>query len=143
MIQELPRVHSGNRFKVVTTQESVIQDLARQIAQSTQPIWGDQGRRSQPRVPLPRLIGLTPLKNDNLQPAREPTYVVGKNLAPLGLDFFHHEPIAERFAIVALERAPEYWVHLLMKITWCRFLKQGWYDSGGRFLKVVEWTSDE
>ena len=39
---------------------------------------------------------------------------------------------------VALLRA-ESVDHLMLRITWCRFLRPGWYDSGGHFIRIVEW----
>ena len=30
---------------------------------------------------------------------------------------------------------------LLLDVSWCRFVKQGWYESGGRFLQMT--TSSE
>ncbi|MCA9150812.1 MAG: hypothetical protein KDA92_15985 [Planctomycetales bacterium] len=126
-------------FQVLASDDASISEAAKQVAQVNQNVWNDRGRRSQNRVPFSKLISMLPLSNDDLQPSLEPIYVVGKHLAPLGLDFFHHEPIEERFAIVSLENGAEGYVQFLMKITWCRFLKPGWYDSGGKFIKIVSW----
>jgi hypothetical protein len=139
MLQELDGEAVTSRWRVISTQDHVIGEYARQFAQTLQPAFNEFERRARPRIPFPRLIGLTPLQNDNLQPAAEMIHVVGKNLAPLGLDFFHHDPIPQRYALVNLEQDRELSLRFLLKITWCRFLKPGWYDSGGRFTKVVEW----
>lgn len=73
-----------------------------------------------------------------LTPAGAPFYVVGKDLASLGLDFYHHEPITHRYGLVSLESGPDHCTHLVLKLSWCRFLHPGWYDSGGRFIKVFD-----
>ena len=39
--------------------------------------------------------------------------------------------------IVSLESRSGQWLGFLIDVTWCRFTKQGWYESGGRFLQSV------
>jgi hypothetical protein len=63
--------------------------------------------------------------------------VVGKHLSRSGLGFFHKEPIPHRRMIVSFESRPKQWTAFLIDITWCRFNGFGWYDSGGRLLKVM------
>ncbi len=128
-------------YRVISNQDAKISEVLREIAEQACPIWDDLGRRAQPRVPFAKLIELTPLDHDTLQPVDDRLHVVGKQLAPAGLDFFHHEPIPYRYAIVSLEARLQRWAHLLLKITWCRFLKPGWYDGGGKFVKLVTWES--
>jgi hypothetical protein len=144
MTQVTPQLPSGDRssFRVMETQDVKIRELSLRAAQMAQTTFRDLERRSHQRLPYPRLIPLTPLSDDQLVPSERPTFVVGKHLSPLGLDFFHHDPIPQRYAVTSLEIGPEQWVHFLTKITWCRFLRCNWYDSGGRFVKVVEWSDD-
>jgi hypothetical protein len=63
--------------------------------------------------------------------------VVGKDLSDRGLGFFHPHPIPHRRAIVTLEDSSQRGVSLLIDLSWCRFTRHGWYDSGGRFLQIV------
>jgi hypothetical protein len=63
--------------------------------------------------------------------------VVGKDLSERGLGFYHQAPLPYRRAIVTLEDASGRVVSLLMDLSWCRFTRHGWYDSGGRFLKLI------
>lgn len=107
-----------------------------------QPAFRELERRSLQRVPYPRLIRLTPLNDQDWQPVDSPIFVVGKHLSLLGLDFFHHEPIPQRFVVASLEAGDESWIHFVLKIDWCRFLKPHWYDGGGRFVKVVRWCEE-
>ena len=134
-----PQRAQPTAFQVLASDDARISEAARQIAQASQLVWSDRGRRAHDRIPFAKLIQMVPLNNSDLQPASEPIYVVGKQLATLGLDFFHQEPIEQRFAIVSLETGAEDSIQFLMKITWCRFLKPGWYDSGGKFIKIVSW----
>ena len=108
------------------------------VASFTAPAWDDNGRRAQTRLAIPRLIQLTPMTDDGQHAAGPSIHVVGKHLAPLGIDFFHHQPIGHRLACLQLEISSSETVSLLVRLAWCRFLKPGWYDSGGRFTKVLQ-----
>jgi hypothetical protein len=59
----------------------------------------------------------------------------GKHLSPDGLGVFHPEPILQRLVIATFEpAAPAGWTSLLLELRWCRFIRHGWYESGGRFI---------
>ncbi len=132
-------VCSGCEPRTLDTDEKVIEEVSRQAAVLVHPPNGIRDRRTDRRFPYPRLIPFTPM-NDRGQYSTGPTRcVVGKHLAPLGLDFFHHEPLPERYAVVSLSCGANRWIHLMLRITWCRFLRPGWYDSGGHFTRIVEW----
>ena len=51
-------------------------------------------------------------------------------------------PFPEKRVAISLEREPESWVHFLMEVNWCRFIRAGWYVSGGKFVKVIDWPAD-
>ncbi len=138
MVQQLTRVKASTAWKVVSSQDAEIEPLVRQVAGLAQPSDQPHDRRDRVRVPFSRLVALTPVANASLDDPGDPVFVVGKNLAQQGLDFFHSQPFPHRYAIASLETGPGQRVHFLMKVTWCRFLQAGWYDSGGRFIKRVE-----
>ena len=94
-------------------------------------------RRHDGRFPFPYLIQLTPIDARTLTPIDETIVVVGKDLSERGLGFYHQAPLPYRRAIVTLEDASGRVVSLLMDLSWCRFTRHGWYDSGGRFLKLI------
>jgi hypothetical protein len=126
---------------VVDSSEARIRELALRAAQWAQPTFRELEMRSHQRFPYPRLITLTPLNGYGVALLEPPVQIVGKHLSPLGLDFFHHAPIPQRYGIISLDLTAEQSILMLMKITWCRFLRGNWYDSGGRFLKLVEWPA--
>jgi hypothetical protein len=95
-------------------------------------------RRSVQRFPLARLIRLTPVGPDGVTPLSGSLVVVGKDVSERGLGFFHLEPLPHRRMIASLETHNGDWIGFLLDISWCRFTHHGWYDSGGRFLQVVE-----
>lgn len=94
-------------------------------------------RRMDPRYPYPHLLYLTPVADDAITPIGESAVVVGKTLSERGLGFYYQQPLAHRRMIASLEASRSCWVGFLIDITWCRFTRYGWYESGGRFIQAV------
>ena len=107
------------------------------ILRSSCASWNGVERRCDRRYPYPHLIQLTPVGDDGTTPNGDSIVVVGRHVSERGLDFYHREPLPGRRMIAAVECGPDRWVRLLVDVSWCRFKRQGWYESGGRFLKVV------
>jgi len=95
-------------------------------------------RRSDVRYPYTNLVHLAPVAADGRTPAGESIVVVGKDLSEHGISFYHPEVISHRRMIASLEMGNGCWLGVLVDLRWCRFTKAGWYESGGRFLDVVE-----
>ena len=99
---------------------------------------GDVGeRRGEQRYPYPYLVRLTPVAADGVTVVGESLVVVGKHLSERGLGFYHPRPIAYRRVIATLETTSGQRLGFLIDLSWCRFTQQGWYESGGRFLRAV------
>jgi hypothetical protein len=94
-------------------------------------------RRRTQRFAYPQLIEITPADPQTLEPLDEPLVVVGKQISENGLGFYHCAPLPYRYVIVALERGFRGPVRLLLDLSWCRFTRHGWYESGGRFLRLA------
>lgn len=94
-------------------------------------------RRRDSRYPFPYLVQLTPVAEDGLSPQGEPITVVGKHLSERGLSFYHPGPLPYRRMVASLETGNGQWLGFLIDLSWCRFTRQGWYESGGRFLQSV------
>lgn len=97
-------------------------------------------RRRDSRVPFSHLLTLTPVDITamGLKISGEPVTVAGKHLAGRGIDFYHSSPLEFKRAIVSIEQEElGLDAHFVLNIEWCRFLRPGWYDSGGRFTHVV------
>lgn len=93
-------------------------------------------RRGERRYPFPQLVHLSPVPDERLEASHEPVVVVGKHISERGIGFFHREPLAYRRVIASVPCGDD-WLGLLTHLTWCRFTRHGWYESGGRFLKVA------
>lgn len=94
-------------------------------------------RRREQRYPYPHLVYLTPVAEDGVTPAGDSIVVSGKQLSENGLGFFHQQPLPHRRMIVSLDQGRGQWLGLIIDLSWCRFTKFGWYESGGRLLEVV------
>ena len=95
-------------------------------------------RRRDPRYPYPRLVRLWPLGRDGKTRCGDAIVVVGKDLSESGIGFFHPKPIPHRLVIATLATIDQSEVELLVDLNWCRFTRQGWYESGGRFVRAIE-----
>ncbi len=94
-------------------------------------------RRRETRYPFPFLIYLTPVGDEGTTPTGESIVVVGKHVSERGLGFYHAKPLPQRRVVASLERPHDGWYAFLLDLRWCRFTRQGWYESGGRFLEAV------
>jgi len=95
-------------------------------------------RRKEVRYPYPHMVYLTPLAEDGISPQGDNIVVAGKQLSENGLGFFHQQPLPHRRMIVSLDQGRGQWLGLIIDLSWCRFTKFGWYESGGRLLEVVD-----
>ncbi len=94
-------------------------------------------RRNETRYPFPYLVHITPVGADGVTAQGDTVVVVGKHLSEQGLGFYHPKPLPFRRAIASLENNG-HWVAFLLDLKWCRFTRQGWYESGGRILESVD-----
>ena len=93
-------------------------------------------RRHETRYPFPYLVHITPVAADGVTVQGETMVVVGKHLSEQGLGFYHPKPLPFRRVIASLEDNGR-WLGFLIDLKWCRFTRQGWYESGGRILESV------
>jgi hypothetical protein len=94
-------------------------------------------RRREARYAYPYPIHLTPYGDAGLPDVQRTFVVIGKHLAPHGLDFYFSQPLAERRVIASLDCGRDGWIGLVVELDWCRFSRHGWYDNGGRFIALV------
>jgi hypothetical protein len=99
-------------------------------------------RRRQERFPYPRLVYLNPVAADGQTPLGNGLVVAGKHISERGLGFYHPTPLPYRWVVASLEKGPDEWLSLLLDVSWCRFSRRGWYESGGRFLRAVAWPKE-
>ena len=132
--------HTGKTSSCISSNPLDIENSVRSVIQfATLPnIFVD--RRSHQRIAYTQLFPITPVDSpEDMKVCGEMAYVAGKNLSPCGIGFFHHEPIPSRYVVVSLQQAKDAYAQYLVKISWCRFLHPGWYDSGGQIVRMVKW----
>jgi hypothetical protein len=130
-------VMAPSGFATVSRSELDIQRLVRQCAYVSNPPWRGTERRESIRAPFPHVIQLIPIDRKQLTPSDTPLLGIGRNIAPRGLDFYHTQPLPSRRVIVVLEGQHPEPKYLVLDVNWSRFLKQGCYLSGGRFIEIV------
>ena len=128
---------ASSSWTITETSDVAVCDLVQGMLQASEPHWQQAERRERKRHPFPLLMTLTPIADQEMTAVDEPIVVVGRHLALRGLDFYHREPLPYRRAIISFDELPGQ-AHLVLLISWCRFLRPGWYDSGGRFTHVVQ-----
>ena len=116
-------------------EEPPLQASVRKVLSTLSPRDPRIERRGRRRYPYPYLVHLTPVGDDGITPRGATVVVVGKHLSEQGLGFYHSGPLPYRRMIASLECSDGTRLGFLLDVTWCRFVKQGWYESGGRFLQ--------
>jgi hypothetical protein len=120
----------------VPTEESLL-DRIHSLLASLHPYAKGVDRRQAKRFPYPHLVSITPVGADGSVLSEQELVVAGKHISEGGLGFFHPNPLSFRKVVCVLQDAEEKPLRLLMDLSWCRFTKQGWYESGGRFLQII------
>src|SRR5438105_3104445 len=97
----------------------------------------ERDRRHDDRVAIPVLFRLTPFDANREPLEHEATIVVGKNICRRGVSFYHEHPITHRRALIELADPSVGSFVAEIDVSWCRFTKPGWYESGGRLIRTA------
>ena len=125
----------GPHSAVASAADEAIRSKVRKLLQTLLPVTPAIERRQDRRYPFPRLIRLTPVADDGRTAIDEPLVVAGNSLSERGIGFFHSYPITHRRMIASFASTEGDEINLLVDVAWCRFIGQGWYESGGRFVQ--------
>lgn len=110
----------------------------RQLIYENYPTLDRVEHRRNLRFPFHHPIGLTPVDPDELTPLSDPVVVVGKDISQSGLGFHHQLPLPYRLAVVTLPLQETKGLTVLLQLMWCQFVREGWYETGGRFVGLVD-----
>ena len=94
-------------------------------------------RRGYGRIPLPLLVRVMPLDQTGQRLDELAMTVVGKDISPSGISFFHERPLPHRRAIVTFEHPDIGTFTMKIDLGWCQFTGAGWYVSGGRLIRSL------
>lgn len=97
-------------------------------------------RRSESRLPFHRPVRVTPLGEDlgAFDGAVSDT-ITGytRDISPGGVGFLHDHPLATRRVLLTFDLLDGELLSLVVELTWCRYLGDFWYSSGGRLVAVA------
>lgn len=122
----------------VSQSENPLASAVWQVISKIYPDSPPNERRQSTRYPFPYLIQLQPV-SDVATTTRvgSPLVAVGKQISESGLGFYHPKPLPGRYSVVFLQGGGAA-VAVLMELIWTRFTEHGWYESGARFLRLLE-----
>ncbi len=112
-------------------------EIVGQLIRNSERSRNHHDRRAKPRHPYPHLIRITPTSRDG-EPCSQSLHVVGKHISQDGIGFFHHESLPYRYIVAEFGMPNDQAVEVLVNLVWCRFIYDGWYDSGGRFVRLMD-----
>ena len=85
---------------------------------------------------------MVPLDDRTENPLGSPLAVVGHDISLAGISFVHDRPLAPRKVAVTFQFEDGTSESILTLLKWCRFRRDGLYQSGGQFVRRVaadEW----
>lgn len=115
--------------------ETLARHLERFLAKLPASVLRD--RRDLGRLAIPHLLKITPIDPQGCQQG-EPATAVGKDLSRGGIGLFHHQPLPHRHVLVTFEDPRLERLSVEVELNRCRFSNLGWYESGGRLLRVAD-----
>ena len=89
-------------------------------------------RRIELRVPFFRAVNL---EFEGSQSSPEISFA--RDLSPSGIGLLHPGPLQPNEAVVSIPLENGGHVRMLVQIKWCRPCGEGWFVSGGKFLRAL------
>jgi len=89
------------------------------------------------RARFQRPLTITPIDDSMDRPAGQSLAVTGHDISLAGLSFIHDRPLAPRKVAVTFHFDDGACDSVLTLLKWCRFRRDGLYQSGGQFLRVI------
>jgi hypothetical protein len=89
------------------------------------------------RAKFDKPLRVTPLDDQTELPAGTALAVVGHDISLAGLSFIHSQPLAARKVAISFQLDGTTWESVLTLLKWCRFRRDGLYQSGGQFLRTL------
>lgn len=90
------------------------------------------------RAALDKPVVLTPLDEETELPVGDPLIASGKDVSVRGISFLHIDPLPYCKVAVSFPDDQEIPTSVVTWLKWCRFTKEGLYQSGGRFVRMID-----
>ena len=121
---------------LVPTTDTLVREQVWRLLSNLYPVAPLLNRRMEQRYPFACLAHVTPVEEDSGAEVIPAMVVSTKNISENGVSFFHPGTLPYRRVLLRFDRDDSS-VTFLVDLSWCRFTRQGWYESGGRLLQVV------
>lgn len=122
---------------LVINNDSLVRERVWRLLSNLYPVAPLLNRRAEQRYPFACLALVTPVAEECDAAPSAPIVVSTKNISESGVSFFHPATLPYRRVLLKFERDDASSVTFLVDLSWCRFTRQGWYESGGRLLQVM------
>lgn len=122
---------------LTTATDTLVRERVWRLLSNLYPVAPLLNRRMEQRYPFACLAHVTPVEEEGVGAPMPPMVVSTKNISENGVSFFHPGTLPYRRVLLRFERDDASSVTFLVDLSWCRFTRQGWYESGGRLLQVV------
>lgn len=137
---------ASDSVAVLPAAKPSLDDNMRSLIAGLHPEEPQRERRRERRYPYPCLLRLAAFESEGNsgEPIEElfadGITVVGHQVSLGGIGFYHQEPLADRLVVIEFPEGSSSGdtpLRVLVDLTWCRFARQGWYESGGRLVREV------
>src|SRR5262245_18921912 len=98
-------------------------------------------RRNDSRLPFQRGVEVFPLRDDDTSDPGSQITAYTRDISQSGVGLMHDEAIQSSRVLLRFELHGGESMQLVVLLTWCRYLGDFWYSSGGRLLGVVSTTT--
>ena len=125
-------------FSASVVQPVEVDQLVQDLLASWQHAAPAVQRRRWHRAQFDRPLVFVPLDEHSQEPIDRPRRVSGKDISLHGISFSHSRPLPYTKVAVAFAVEGGGCEPFLTRLTWCRFTRNGIYQSGGQFLKRLD-----
>jgi hypothetical protein len=115
--------------------EQDVDSVIRRAVAGKQPIDRRLDQRRDVRYAYPYPLTLLPLDVALRGEQNRMIAAIGKHVTVHGVDFYTSAPIAAK-EVICQFHSPTCAYSLVLELTWCRHNAQGWFENGGKFLRV-------
>lgn len=112
-----------------------VDSVIRRVISGKQPLERRMERRLDARYAYPYPLTLTPIEAVLRGNWTSNIAAIGKHITVHGLDFYTTAPLAAKEVICQFHLA-NVACSLVIELTWCRHNSQGWFENGGKFVRV-------
>lgn len=115
---------------------NLVQHLNQFLARLPATVGGE--RRNADRVAIPLLMSVAPAGEQEFDDLGSMTTAVGKDLSRGGIGFFHRDALPHRRVVLLFDDPRLDGLAVEVELNRCRFSNLGWYESGGRLLRLIQ-----